>query len=209
MIYFATGSDPLLIEALQARSDLGIITTLGANAPGSYPRETLFIADNGCFAGSWTEQAWVRYIRRQAAERGRQTLWAVCPDVVGDHEATYRRWLRYSGWIRGRGLRPAFVLQNGCTDIEQVPKDARVLFIGGDDDYKLGPEAEKISLAFSEAGGWVHMGRVNSLKRTVYAASIGCASVDGTYVSFGPKINLPKVAAWLNRVHDPPLLWPH
>ena len=35
---------------------------------------------------------------------------------------------------------------------------------------------------------WVHMGRVNSLRRLAYAASIGCDSVDGTqWVRFRDK----------------------
>jgi hypothetical protein len=32
---------------------------------------------------------------------------------------------------------------------------------------------------------------------TVILASWGCDSVDGTYLTFGPRINLPKLLRWL------------
>jgi hypothetical protein len=50
-------------------------------------------------------------------------------------------------------------------------------------------------------GKWVHMGRVNSLRRLRYAAAIGCDSADGTYLAFGPDTNLPAVRGWLRDVN--------
>jgi hypothetical protein len=46
----------------------------------------------------------------------------------------------------------------------------------------------------------VHCGRVNSWKRLAYAESIGCTSADGTYLTFGPEINLPKLLGWHDRL---------
>ena len=51
-------------------------------------------------------------------------------------------------------------------------------------------------------GKWVHMGRVNSLKRLQYAAAIGCDSADGTYLTFGPAKNLPRLLGWLAEVNN-------
>jgi hypothetical protein len=45
------------------------------------------------------------------------------------------------------------------------------------------------------------MGRVNSYKRLKYAHDIGCQSADGTYVAFGPDVNLPKCLEWVRRVN--------
>jgi hypothetical protein len=53
------------------------------------------------------------------------------------------------------------------------------------------------------------MGRVNSWKRIKYADTIGCDSVDGTFVAFGPDVNLPKVKAWLHALEKgevPPMV---
>jgi hypothetical protein len=47
-------------------------------------------------------------------------------------------------------------------------------------NIKLGPEVEAIVAEARARNVWVHMGRVNSLRRLAYAASIGCDSVDGT-----------------------------
>jgi hypothetical protein len=43
------------------------------------------------------------------------------------------------------------------------------------------------------------MGRVNSARRWSYADHIGCDSVDGTYIAFGPNQNLPKLQGWMNQ----------
>jgi hypothetical protein len=51
------------------------------------------------------------------------------------------------------------------------------------------------------------MGRVNSLKRFRAARSMGCDSVDGTYLTFGPDINLPKLLSWLDDSETAPMLW--
>lgn len=200
MIYFASGSDPVLKEAVRERNDIGIISTYGGNSSSSYDPETIFIADNGCFSQKWDEPGWKKYIKRQALSSLNNTIWAVCPDVIGDHSQTLALWPEHSEWIRSQGLIPAFVLQNGCETIEQVPDDATVLFIGGDTEYKLGPAPVRI-ISESPKTTWAHMGRVNSYKRLNYAKSIGCHSVDGTYISFGPKINTPKLCNWLDRVN--------
>ncbi|MGW3571669.1 hypothetical protein ACWDSL_48685 [Streptomyces sp. NPDC000941] len=50
------------------------------------------------------------------------------------------------------------------------------------------------------------MGRVNSARRLTYAAAIGCASADGTYVAFGPDKNLPTALRWVREVNKQPTL---
>jgi hypothetical protein len=47
------------------------------------------------------------------------------------------------------------------------------------------------------------MGRVNSERRYRYARAIGCDSVDGTKLVFGPDENLPQVLAWLRNADQP------
>jgi hypothetical protein len=76
-----------------------------------------------------------------------------------------------------------------------------VLFLGGDTVWKLGEHARALTTEARQRGKWVHMGRVNSYKRLKYAHDIGCQSADGTYVAFGPDINLPKCLEWVRRVN--------
>ena len=70
------------------------------------------------------------------------------------------------------------------------------MFIGGDNAWKLGEHAADLAVVASSVGKWVHLGRVNSEKRYRYAEAIGCYSVDGTYLTFGPDKNLRHLQAW-------------
>lgn len=54
---------------------------------------------------------------------------------------------------------------------------------------------------------WVHCGRVNSKKRYKWCESYGADSADGTYVAFGPDINIPKMARWLSPEWQLPLVF--
>jgi hypothetical protein len=49
--------------------------------------------------------------------------------------------------------------------------------------HRLGAETKR-------RGKWLHMGRVNSARRFAIAELMGCDSVDGTYLTYGPDTNL-------------------
>ena len=78
---------------------------------------------------------------------------------------------------------------------------------GGSTDWKLGPTARALTAEAKRRGKRVHMGRVNSLKRLRYADAIGCDSADGTYLTYAPDANLPRLLAWLRTVNDQTPLW--
>lgn len=150
----------------------------------------VWAADNAAF-GWWMAgkpfdfAAWERYLWR--LPNPDTALFATCPDVVSDHNGTLTLWNRWSDKIRAWCFEPAFALQNGCTSLRrQVPSDAHVLFIGGDDTYKLSNETARLVDEAKADGRWVHMGRVNSAKRICRAVAMGCDSADGTFLRFGP-----------------------
>lgn len=153
-----------------------------------------WIADNAVFGGKYPGNG--RYLAWLASRPyPDQCRFAVAPDVVADHEATLHRALPMLGRIRS--LVPvAFVAQNGSTPSWVPWPEFDALFIGGSTEWKLGPEARLMVKAARRNGKWVHMGRVNSQERYSYAERIGCDSVDGTYLAFGPNKNLPKVLWW-------------
>ena len=82
--------------------------------------------------------------------------------------------------------------------------DFDALFIGGTTDWKLGDGAAQLVREAKRRGKWVHMGRVNSLRRMIYAESIGCDSADGTMLKYNPSA---PVHRWGPHVIANPSLW--
>jgi hypothetical protein len=126
--------------------------------------------------------------------------------------------------IRERGLPVALAIQNGLEymDAEDLPWGRfDWLFVGGEDRFKLGKwnalEAvvddgmplfrgeETIPFVWAAQDRIpIHVGRVNSAKRMVWAKSIGATSVDGTFLGFaGAKAGLPRLEKMLATVNGP------
>jgi len=139
-------------------------------------------ADNDCFY-RFEPVGYVRMLDRLAgAPAG--CLFVTAPDVVGDALATARLFEVWWRALARRGLPIALVAQDGVERLgpwlATVWPRIDALFIGASTEWKLGPEAERLAALARERGKWVHMGRVNSVRRIRYAASIGCNSVDGS-----------------------------
>ena len=146
-------------------------------------------ADNDAFNGGWDEHAERRFLRMVEALSGLAgCLFVVCPDVVGDAGLTSMLFEEYAPLLWRHGLPPAYVLQEPGVEYEHwwIPWGSiRALFIGGArTEFKLGPEVEAIVAEARSRGVWVHMGRVNSLRRLAYAASIGCDSTAPSWSGF-------------------------
>ena len=151
----------------------------------------------------------------------RRALFAAAPDVlhfvptgeldkkgrpvevpVGDARATLAAFPEHARRMRALGFKVALVAQDGLEDLlDEVPWSlVDAIFLGGSDAFKLGPAGRRVVAAAKARGCWVHMGRVNSERRFVYADSIGCDSADGTFLAFGPRKNLPRLFSWLDAV---------
>jgi hypothetical protein len=132
-------------------------------------------ADNDAF-NQFDPVAFTRMLDRLAGLPG--CLFVAAPDVVGDAQATAERFVEWEPQIHERGLPVALVAQNG----QQQPPWDRIdaLFVGGDNEFKLGPDGERWAREAQARGKWVHMGRVNTDGRMAYAATLGADSVDGS-----------------------------
>lgn len=161
-----------------------------------------WIGDNAVFGGAYPgDDAYIDWLFRYA-DRADRCRFIVAPDVVCDADATWKRSAPMMGPIRTIGFPVGYVAQNGAT-ADTLPWDQfDALFLGGDTEWKLGPEARALTAEAKTRGKHVHMGRVNSLRRLRYAQAIGCDSADGTYLAFGPDTNLPKLLGWLGAVND-------
>lgn len=158
-------------------------------------------ADNDAFNGGIDSRQFIAMLDLIAPIPG--CLFVTAPDVVGDRTATDMLWKDWAHLIKGRGLPVAYVLQDG----HQGPPpwdDLDALFLGGTNALKLGWFAAHCVKQAKAQGKWVHMGRVNSQKRILYAKAIGCDSVDGTQFSMYPDRWIPAGLDWIDgRTNDP------
>jgi len=155
-------------------------------------------ADNGCFSSkgvrAFNLESYLGWLRAQDATT---CLFATAPDRVGDAATTLELSAPVLPMLRALGYPAALVAQDGLEELT-VPWDSfDVLFIGGSTEWKLGPAAAALVREAKRRGVWVHMGRVNSGRRYAYAAELGCDSTDGTFLAFGPTVNLPRLCAWV------------
>ena len=202
MIYFANPSTPTIRAAMTAGRLGCIITPKQGNL---IPDGATYIADNGCFGKGYPgDTAWYQWL---TTRNPTNCVFATAPDALCDHQRTYLRADPWLDRIRDLGHRAAFVAQNGCRPNKLAWDRFDVLFIGGDDPFKLGPIARDLATQAKDHGKWVHMGRVNSHRRIRYAKDIGCHSADGTHLAFGPDINLPIVEGWLTKMRTNPTLF--
>ncbi len=162
-------------------------------------------ADNGRYASpqDYTDEKFLAWLRSMPAE---SCLFATAPDVVGNAGATLAMSNPMFRRIREAGYRPALVAQDGLENLRDfIPwQDFDCLFIGGTTAWKLSEAAADIAREAKRRGKWVHMGRVNSLKRMRYAESIGCDSADGTVLKHDPQ---RPVGEWGPIVIREPSIW--
>lgn len=196
MIYYANPSTENVRKEMR-RKRLGCIVT---PAQGNRVEPGFLVcADNGCFGKGYPGDAkWLEWLKTLNPA---QVSFATAPDVVGDAVGTLRKSLPHLQVIREMGIPASLVAQDGLEDLKVPWDEFDVLFIGGSTEWKLGPQAKELAGLANVRGKNVHMGRVNSFKRMSYAKQIGCTSVDGTFITFGPDVNLPKVLSWVERVN--------
>ncbi len=166
-------------------------------------------ADNDCYAGFDAD----RYLAMLEAITYRSgCLFVVAPDVVADARATLRRFDHWEPVLRcvwasvneddvepGQPVHQpiAFVAQDGQERLP-VPWDRfQALFVGGSTAWKLGPHATALVREAKRRGKWVHMGRVNSLRRIQWCKALGVDSVDGTGFARYTRARLPAGTAAL------------
>jgi hypothetical protein len=205
---FLTGVTGPDIETYRHHPRLGLLvqpSSYGADTVAKWP---VWAADNGCFA-----------LRGKPFDRGRWLRWldglpragclfACAPDVLhwegkvctGDAVATLAQAEEYLPLIRSMGFPAALILQDGMTP-EVIPWDELDwLFVGGSDDFKMGQVAHRIIQEATARRIPTHMGRVNAHGRLAYAAAIGCSTADGTFLRFAPKVNVPRMLRWFDKL---------
>lgn len=220
MLYLATSPSYSGVVDLLDRRRLGLMCQPGTNHPrvgwlwgadNACHRAECF--DRGCAATGyacvtkWDEARWLRWLRSENLPRP-GALFATAPDTVGDAALTIDRFVggAYTHLIRAARYPVALVAQDGMEDLEVPWADLDVLFIGGSTDWKLGEGARAVAAEARARGKWVHVGRVNSSGR-YRAWAPDADSADGSFLSFGPDQNLPRLMRWLVEHEGAPTLW--
>jgi len=183
---------------------------LTPNMGNRLPNDRIWAADTGCYSptgsGGYSWERYEAWLMRWQPSQGR-CLFATAPDVVGDAAATLERSAPILPLIRGLGYRAALVAQDGLEAIA-VPWDSfDCLFMGGTTRWKLSEPCYALMRDARERGKWIHAGRVNSLRRLRAMAMGGAHSADGTYVAFGPDVNIPKLQSWMDEQARQPSLF--
>lgn len=185
----------------------GIGFMLTPNMGNRVPERGVFALDNGCFTDKvpFSLDRYLAWLERQRPHQAR-CLFAPAPDVVGDAAATWTRSVPVLPQIRALGYRAALCAQNGIDANTLDWSQVDCLFVGGDDAFKLSESTYQLVAEAKRRGKWTHMGRVNSAARLTAAALSHYDSADGTFLAFGPDVNLPRVRRWLRRLEVQPAL---
>ena len=153
-----------------------------------------FGLDNGAWSAHQQQRPFDEPAFAIALERfGARADWVVCPDIVAGGAASLaltKRWLRQCL----DGCQRALVaVQDGMEpgDVEPLLEDRVGLFVGGSTPWKLRTIDAWCALGASH-GAWVHVGRVNSMKRIKLCSTGGATSFDGTSVT-RYAVTLPKL----------------
>jgi hypothetical protein len=218
--YYATASTERVRDAMRAGYLGQIITPAAGNRLEPWVE---WIADNGIYSNAYPgDTGYLSWLRSHADYRSR-CRFAVAPDVVADHPATWERSLPMLAPIRRVVGRVAMCAQNGATPDDMPWDGIDAVFLAGIvecapcgyvpaltdlpasrcpaghalAEWKVGAAAAAITAEAKRRGKWVHMGRVNSDDRMTRAREMGCDSADGTYLAFGPDVNRPVLLGWL------------
>lgn len=210
MIYL---SGAMQAQKIGMRPDIGIMTSYrkkGLRVFRKHFVKTFWAADNGCFNNPNLDVdrylAWLEKNRTGLSN----CLFATAPDVVGNAAATLERSAPALPLIRSIGYKAAFVAQDGIEKLSIDWSSFDCLFIGGskrtlDDgteiEWKLSLQAFELIAEAKRRGKWVHMGRVNSLKRLRIAHDAGCDSADGTQLAFAPDLRYEQMCRWLDKIN--------
>jgi len=205
MLYLATPSSPLVRQVMND-GWLGCMTTPAQGQ--TVPDGAMWAADNGRFGKGWPGlDLWFAWLSVMVKRHGTaRCLFALAPDVPFDAEGTLAESLPWLPRIRQLGVPAAFAAQDGCEELGVPWGQFDVLFLAGTTEWKLGPSAERLARHATDLGKPVHMGRVNSWRRFALAEWFGCSTADGTYLKFGPDVNLPRLLRYCAHVAAQPSL---
>jgi len=155
-----------------------------------------YALDNGAWSAytqgrPFDERLFVTALRRL----GSGSDWTVLPDIVAGGLASLEMSLRWMRQVLDESERALLAVQDGMTpeDIRPFIGPRVGIFVGGSTEWKLGTLSDWCALG-REKECWVHVGRVNTVRRIFCCSMYGVTSFDGTSAS-RYALTLPKLDA--------------
>lgn len=172
------------------------------------PPNRLWAADTGAYNDPFGVDfgAYLRWLEKHTDEERSRCLFACTLDVPKDWPNTLARGVPRLRHIRELGYPVAMIAQNGAT-ADQIPWDGCDALFLGPEPFKFSQAADQIVRVAKAKGKHVHNGKISGARRFRAAYLQGCDSADGTYIAFGPEINIPKLQGWLDDIQRQPMLW--
>jgi len=197
-------ADPRVGYLLTPRNPNSLASILATGLP--------WAADNGCYAG-FDPAGFGDYLGRIAHQP--RCLFVCVPDCVGNALGTLWQFWFWRSRVAAAGQPLAFVGQDGAEDLHVPWGQFAVWFIGGSTAWKLSGASADLAREAKARGKYIHMGRVNSLRRLQAAYDMGCDSVDGSSYSrwahrarLGrPDMSLARHLAFIEQLSHEPTLW--
>lgn len=157
-----------------------------------------WMLDNGAFTkAGFIQPYWVGWLDHMKPYQDK-CVCVVIPDVVGKCQETLEQFPEYAPMAKERGYKVALVTQNGMTKDMLPWDDFDVLFVGGDDDHKMGREAGFLIDYALQIGKHVHVGRVNTEYRLLHFWR--CHTWDGSSIVIKPEKYEPIVVSGVKAV---------
>jgi hypothetical protein len=146
------------------------------------------------------------WLRNRALADLPRCLFATLPDVPGSDEQTYENSIHCVQDLRELGYPVAWVLQPWATE-DSVPWHLiQAVFLGGPDHWQQCEQAHALVRAAQARGLWTHRGRANTIGRLEQTLALGFDSCDGTMVAFEPRVKVPRLLRWMDRLAQQPAL---
>jgi hypothetical protein len=142
--------------------------------------------DNGAYTGAFEPDKFLSYLSLLSPYSG-ACLFIVVPDVWGSLSATLYSYEEWAETLATYGPL-ALAAQDGMED-EDWPEGFEWLFIGGTDEWRSGAGPEKCIQRAKRSGKFIHVGRVNSIKRFQHYYNLGADSADGTNAIYEPSVS--------------------
>jgi hypothetical protein len=178
------------LEALRLHDWRLLVSATGPLRSEGFP----YALDNGAWTayqkgGPFDARAFMAALRKM----GRDADWTVIPDVVCGGRASLDFSLQWMSIVLDQSPRALLAVQDGMVsgDVQGFLGSRVGIFVGGSTEWKEATIGLWSALG-REVGCWVHVGRVNTVRRIRICTSEGATSFDGTSASRFSK-NVPRL----------------